>query len=415
MNPELEVLLAGQSVGHLIDDAARGWSFVYNDDALRQAQTNPVGIALPRNRSAHHGDSVRAVFSNLLPDGSLRTRAARSLGLSGNNDFALLGRLGGECAGALSLRPPGGHKPIAENRRTLDDAELRNLVAVLPVHPLLADAESLRKSLPGEFDKLPVCIENNQVSIVLDDSLTTHIIKTAKPGLRESLHNEAWCMGLAQACQLPVAPYKIISGRVNLLAVERVDRTAGATPVALHMEDFCQILGYLPHYKYAREGGPRLEDIVRCLRRISVTPARDLRHLLRWLIFSFLIGFGAAHAKQIAMLHGPRGPYLAPFFGLWSTHVYPEMNFRLGFSIADEDRPDWLTAQRWREFAHALGVKPGYLLDLLGGMAEALPQLAASFSEQFQRRHGFVEISRQIRALLTQRCRQVLVSLELEP
>jgi serine/threonine-protein kinase HipA len=42
-----------------------------------------------------------------LPEGQLRDLIAQQLHVSGRNDFALLDRLGGECAGAVTLVQPG--------------------------------------------------------------------------------------------------------------------------------------------------------------------------------------------------------------------------------------------------------------------------------------------------------------------
>jgi serine/threonine-protein kinase HipA len=415
MHSELEVFLHARAVGHLVETGADVWSFIYARAAIDQPQGGPVSLALPRDRESHHGDVVHAVFANLLPDGALRRRLAQSLGLSEGNDFGLLARLGGECAGALRLRVPGAQWRDAPLRRTLNDGELRNMVAVLPVHPLLAEADGLSKTLPGEFDKLPVRVIGQQVSVILGDELTTHIVKPAKPGLRESIMNEAYCMALASEYGLAVAPCEVLHGRVSVLAVTRLDRVDLESPRSLHMEDFCQALGHPPNRKYEREGGPRIADIAALLRHTSVQPALDLRALMRWAIFTFLIGFGAGHGKQLAMLHTPKGPRLAPFFGLWSTHVYSEMNFRMGFSIGHEDRPDWLTGQRWCDMATTLGVRPRYVLEELRAAATTLPRAAAELADRFQRRNGYADVIRSIRTVIEQRSRQVLVSLEAEP
>ncbi len=411
MANELEVFLARRAVGHLVETTPSAWTFVYNEQADPDV-SGPLGVALPRSRERHHGPAVQAVFANLLPDGALRERLAQSLGLSAGNDFALLARVARECVGAIALRAPGAAWRDDRATRVLDAAELRNLVAVLPVHPLMAEVDDLSKTLPGEFDKLPVIVSERQVCLALGDELTTHIIKPARPGLRESVLNEAYCMALAHAFALPVAATDVLHGRVNVLAVTRVDRQLNDAVEALHMEDFCQALGYAPTRKYEREGGPRLSDIVALLRTVSIQPAVDIRELVRWTIFAFLIGFGAAHAKQLALLHTRRGPRLAPWFGLWSTHVYPEMNFRLGFSIGHEDRPDWLTAQRWHEFAVTIGVRPRYVADELRRASAALPALARDVATQFQRKHGYVDIVRGVRTLIEQRARQALVALE---
>ena len=156
MASELEVLLHDQLVGHLVEGEGSDWSFVYTDRAHAARATPPVSLALPRRRQAHRGPQVRAVFTNLLPEGHIRHRLARSLGLSANNDFGLLARIAGDCHGALSVRRPGVRSAGPPARRPLNEDELRNAIAVLPVHPMLAEADGLSVTLAGEFDKLPV-------------------------------------------------------------------------------------------------------------------------------------------------------------------------------------------------------------------------------------------------------------------
>ena len=410
-NSSLEVYLQGRLAGRLSESAAGLWSFVY---AQGEAAAPPISLALPRRQPSYHGDRVRAVFCNLLPEGEIRVRLAQSLGISERNDFALLARLAGDCPGALSLQPTATITATRRAPRRLNEAELRNAVAILPVHPLLAEADGLRVTLPGEFDKLPVRFADGSATLMLDGQLTTHILKPARPALRESVMNEAYIGQLAAAFGLPVAPCEIVHGQVAVLCVTRIDRVGSDPVTALHMEDFCQVAGLNPHEKFAREGGLGLADIARMLRDLSARPALDLRALVHWTIFSFLVGFGAGHSKQLALRYAEQAPRLAPFFGLWSTHVYPGMNYRMGFPIGGEDRPDWMTLGRWHEFARQLGVRPNYVVDALRDAAHTLPTLAAEVEERFQRHNGYAGVVRQIRALIDQRARQLLVSLEAE-
>lgn len=411
---DLDVLLNGRVAGRLSESAAGLWSFAYSLGGAGQALEPPVSLALPRRQSVYQGDRVRAVFCNLLPEGEIRVRLAQSLGISERNDFALLARLAGDCPGAISLRPSNGAMAEKREPRRLNHAELRNAIAILPIHPLLAEADGLRVTLPGEFDKLPVRYADGEVTLMLDGQLTTHILKPARPALRESVMNEAYTTQLAAAFGLPVAPCEVIQGQVAMLCVTRIDRSVGEAVNALHMEDFCQVAGLNPHEKFAREGGLGLRDIARMLRDLSARPAADIRALVQWTIFSFLVGFGAGHAKQLALRYGAHAPRLAPFFGLWSTHVYPGMNYRMGFPIGGEDRPDWMTVGRWHEFARQVGVRGSYVIEQLRDAALGLPPLASEVEERFQRQNGYAGIIRQIRALIDQRARQLLVSLEAE-
>ena len=67
-----------------------------------------------------------------------------------------------------------------------------------------------------------------------------------------------------------------------------------------------------------------------------------------------------------------------------------------------------------RAASHASGVRPSLMLTLLREAATELPRLAADVEARFHRGNGYANIVRQIRALIEQRARQVLVSLEAE-
>ena len=67
----------------------------------------PLSRHLPlRHKLFDHEASV-AFFANLLPEGDIRRQVARSVGVSAENTFDLLVAIGGDCAGAVSLFPPG--------------------------------------------------------------------------------------------------------------------------------------------------------------------------------------------------------------------------------------------------------------------------------------------------------------------
>src|SRR5581483_11402496 len=101
-----------------------------------------------------HRDT-RPFFAGLLPEAEKRELVARALGVSDRNDFALLDRIGGECAGAITLLQSGEMPPAvpaAADYRLLDDDELKHILDVLPDRPLLAGEEGVRLSLAGAQD-----------------------------------------------------------------------------------------------------------------------------------------------------------------------------------------------------------------------------------------------------------------------
>jgi len=416
MNAEIEVCHSGDFIGHLVEEGTGGWAFVYAPEFLR---TRTIGKMLslnfPPRHAPYRGDDVAALFRNLLPDGAIRRQLARKIGLSEGNDFGLLAAIGGDCPGALTLVLPGDRSFTESEVRTLTEQDLRNVIAALPQHPLLTEVEGARFTLPGEYDKIPVRMIAEQVALTLGDTLSSHIAKPAKTGLRESVMNEGFCLELARELGLAAVDATVRHGAVTILLMERLDRDQREGEwCAIHMEDFCQLSGVPPEQKYEREGGLGTIDCLNCIKRYTSVPAADMRAFLRWLVFCYLIGNGGGHAKQLAIRHLPDGPRLAPFYGLMSTHIYASLNDRMAMSIGGEDRPDWIIPARWRQLAGQAGIRGSYVLSILRDLAERIPPASALVAERFQRRHGFASVIRDIRRLIEQRARQVLVSLEAE-
>jgi serine/threonine-protein kinase HipA len=416
MKAELEVAHNGEFIGHLVEEVGGDWAFVYAPDFVQSGSTSRLlSLNFPPRGSAYRGDDLAAVFRNLLPDGDIRRQLARRIGVSEGNDFSLLAAVAGDCPGALTLAPPGERRFTESEVRRLTEQDLRNVLAALPLHPLLIEVEGARFTLPGEHHKIAVRVVAEQIALTLGSTLSSHIVKPAKSGLRESVMNEGYCLELARELDLPAVEAAVRHGAVTVLLVARLDREQrNGEWRAIHMEDFCQLYGVPPGQKYEREGGLGAVDCINIIKRYSAMPAVDMRSFLRWLMFCYLIGDGDAQAKQLAIRHLPDGPRLAPFFGLMSTHVYPTLNHQMAMSIGGEDRPDWITPSRWREFAGQAGIKGAYVLSLLRDLAERVPQTGALVAERFQRRHGFASVIRDIRGRIEQRARQVLVSLQAE-
>lgn len=63
-------------------------------------------MRLPVRSEPYLHDDVNPFFANLLPEDEHLHLLARVLGLSDRNVAGLLGAIGGECAGAVSIWPP---------------------------------------------------------------------------------------------------------------------------------------------------------------------------------------------------------------------------------------------------------------------------------------------------------------------
>ncbi|PZP83926.1 MAG: type II toxin-antitoxin system HipA family toxin [Azospirillum brasilense] len=347
----LDVYWNNDLTGQLAQSAAGTLSFTYHADFLHRAATG-ISLSLPLREAPFEGEEVRAFFSGLLPEESVRTRLAAYLGVSEKNTFALLREVGGECAGALALYPEGEQPTAAptDDMEVLDDARLSEILALIKRRPMLAGDDGYRLSLAGAQDKLAVGFVDGKIVLLKGGQPTTHILKPIIDRVADSAHNELFCMRLAKQVGLdvPVADIHFVNDTPYYL-VERYDRTtqADGTVTRIHQEDFCQAMGVLPELKYEREGGPSIARCQNILALHAARPAADQTRLLEMVIFNYLIGNADAHGKNFSLLYRGAKPELAPAYDLLSTAIYPDLADKMAMKIGSKYKPDEVFLRHW--------------------------------------------------------------------
>ena len=352
----LLVYLCGQPAGILEQDNSGLLRFQYSPDWLQRPDAIPLSRSLPLRDEVFRGRHARPFFAGILPDEAPREQVARILGVSERNDFALLERIGGECAGAVTLLPENApHPALAETRtRPLTEQELEQVVAELPRRPLLAGSEGLRLSLAGSQSKLPVVLHGATVALPLGNTPSTHILKPEPERFPGLVANEALCMTLARNIGLNVPPVstRLIANKPCIL-VQRYDRDTrpDGTVLRIHQEDFCQALGIPPEHKYQQEGGPLLRDCIALLREWSTIPALDIPAFLDGVIFNVLIGNADAHGKNYSLLYRQNHRRLAPLYDLVCTLTWPELSKTPAMKIGKSDSIETITPEHWQKMA----------------------------------------------------------------
>lgn len=352
----LVVYLNSEEVGMLEQDDSGLVEFRYEQEWIQKPAALPLSRTLPLQGETFRGKKARPFFAGILPEEGSRKQIAAVLGISDANEFAMLERIGGECAGAVSLLPEGDAPPAAgETRlRKLSEKELQEVVAELPRRPLMAGMDGVRLSLAGVQDKLPVVARGSSIALPLDNTPSTHILKPEPDHFPGLVANEIFCMTLARAVGLNVPAVE--SRRVGdkaCIIIQRYDRLVGDDGVVrrLHQEDFCQALGFPPERKYQQEGGPLLRDCIRLLREWSTTPVLDIRDFLDGLMLNMLIGNADAHGKNYSMVYRGGERRLAPFYDLVCTLAWPELSKTPAMKIGHADSIDGITPAHWKKMA----------------------------------------------------------------
>ncbi|MCH7623999.1 MAG: HipA N-terminal domain-containing protein, partial [Nitrospinae bacterium] len=155
MAKTLDVYLNKKLVGHLIQDDDGQMSFGYSNNWLEDTFAVPLSHSLPLRDEPFSRKECRGFFAGILPEENKRKIIAGNLGISAQNDYALLEQIGGECAGAVTFVPAGEPLPEQNYRyRSLNDTKLADIPRQLPRRPLLAGEQGVRLSPAGVQDKI---------------------------------------------------------------------------------------------------------------------------------------------------------------------------------------------------------------------------------------------------------------------
>lgn len=405
----LDVYLHERIVGYLWLDERQRFTFQYDSAWINGPDNRTLSLALPLRREPYADDLARPFFANLLPEAQIRKIIARRLGISARNDFVLLEKIGGECAGAVSVLPEGTSPQDVPGYRELTKSDLHKIVAELPGKPLMAGEKGIRLSLAGAQNKLPIYMDMDRIFLATGNAPSTHILKPPIQGLEGTVMNEAYCMMLAGKLGLQVSAGSICREPDLLFIVKRIDRERSpeGKVFRIHQEDFCQALGVLPDQKYESEGGPALKQCFELINRSSNRPAADRMALLQWVIFNVLIGNADAHAKNLAVLLTDTGPRLAPFYDLLCTKVYTDLTDKLAMKVGGENRPDWLQARHWKRLADDIAIKQHLVVRVLGQMIQDIVPKAEALAAEFKDQYGTVGIIDKICTVIRKRVQKL--------
>ena len=384
----LVVYLNGVRVGLLSDDQEP--AFAYDEDWLATGPDHPLSRQLPLHTGPFAGRPVRAFFSGLLPEAEPRDRIAAILGVSAGNDFAMLERIGGDCAGAVSLLPEDRPVPALRtgDLRWLDEAALASIVERLPQQPLMAGEVGLRLSLAGAQIKLPVVLAEDgapsevRIALPSDGTPSTHILKPEPARFPGLVSNELWCMDLARAIGLRVAEcHRRIIGKTPCLIVKRYDRATSADGRVqrLHQEDFCQALGFPASRKYQQEGGPSLKDCFGLIREWSSVPVIDIRDFLDGVIFAALTGNADAHSKNFSFLYSGKERRLAPLYDQVCTLAWPELSQYLSMKIGTATALAEVSPEHFQQLAKSARLSWPMVRERLTDMADRVAAACRRF------------------------------------
>lgn len=382
----LDVFLGSAKVGVLEQDDHGALWFAYDSEWLFSNEATALSASLPLRSGKFKSSQCRPFFAGLLPEEEKRELVAKRFGVSERNDFAILEKIGAECAGAVSLLPPGQQPPgEAANYRQIHPTELEEKLRGLPKTPLMVGEDGIRLSLAGAQGKAAVMIRDGNYYLPLEGSPSTHILKPDSERFPGLVDNEFFCMRLAARIGLAVAPVTIgRAGDIRFLQVERHDRLESEEGIwkRVHQEDFCQALGIPPELKYQTEGGPGLKTCFGLVREVSSAPIPDVLGLFDAIVFNYLIGNYDAHGKNFSFLYEDGEARLAPLYDLVSTAAYPELSGDMAMKIGGEREAERLYAKHWISFFGEAELGPAMAIQRIRTVSAKTRKEARSLGEK---------------------------------
>jgi len=346
----LDVLLYGEPIGTLTRVGGDRSLFAFNDAYIADEARPVLGLGFKDSLGELITDfkptqtRVPPFFSNLLPEGHMRTYLAERAGVNPVREFFLLWALGKDLPGAIAIRPTDGEAWPPDADADADDNRDDN-----------HRENALRFSLAGVQLKFSAIEQaRGGLTIPAEGVGGSWIVKLPSREFAGVPENEFSMMTLARLIGMDVPAIQLVdidmignlpegigalSGQA--LAIERFDRLQGGATV--HTEDFAQIFGVYPEEKYKRASARNIGAVI-----AAEGGEADIVEFIRRLTFNTLIGNADMHLKNWSIIYPDRrNAALAPAYDFVSTIPYiPDRKAALNFSRTrrfDEYSEDELT------------------------------------------------------------------------
>ena len=327
MTDVLEVRLHGQDAGEIVRfrngriefQFDPGYAARSDRPTLSQSFLDEFGDIVDGGPATVSGE-LPPFFSNLLPEGRLRTYLADMARVRETREFELLGLVGRDLPGAVEAAHEGR---VADDQRA--PAQERSASTA-------DSADVLRFSLAGVQLKFSAVAEAaGGLTVPAHGIGGDWILKLPSVQYDGVPENEYSIMSLAAVVGIEIPetrlvpmdriaglPPAVLDGRMagaTALAVRRYDRTPGGR---VHAEDFAQVLGQRPADKYDRY---TCADLARLLATFCGERAVD--EFARRLMYAALVGNGDMHTKNWSLIYRDRrSPELSPAYDLLCTTAY---------------------------------------------------------------------------------------------
>ena len=334
---EANVFLNEKFAGR-IKRAPNGSTFEYENDFLEYAQSNNIsGISFSlstKNKIYNtQGTNLHPFFANLLPEGR-RLQALGQVAKTSLDDlFTLVIAGGSNCIGDVTVATlkeiPSLSSESKNENISLEDVLFWDLFEKSIFGETYED-KARDLNIAGVYPKISAGMISFPLRLLRSKS--EYILKLEPKEYSCLVANEFFFMNLARECGLEVPEVKVVFDKNSNpgLLVERFDRSfdkKNKQVKKIHQEDVCQLLNVYPSEKYRIS----MREVAEVLEEVTSTPIIEISKLIRLYLFSYFIGNGDLHAKNISILkyYDTDRTILSPAYDLLSTYPYGDKEMAL--------------------------------------------------------------------------------------
>ena len=366
-----DVYKAGRLAGSLRRDGD-DVVFAYAAAYLSQPSAPPVSFTLPKEQGEVRSSAgaVPPFFAGLLPEGARLQALTASARTSMDDQLTLLLAVGSDAIGDVQV-VPAGLSP-ADPPALFDPARaaIDDFVSVF-ARATATDPEQLdRVALPGVQVKVSAALISTPVGTTSGPA----ILKLNPDTYPHLVENEHFFLAMAGGCGLPVPSHRLLrdrAGRTALL-VDRFDRVvpASGSPRRLPQEDACQVLGRYPAAKYRLTFQQAAAGLADAVGTAGGSRPLALRRILEIAAFSYLIGNGDLHGKNLSIRLAPTGVWeVTPAYDLLTTQPYT--GWQDPMALPMYGRANRLSRRWWLDAAARLQVPERAVARALDRIVEA--------------------------------------------
>lgn len=359
-----DVYIGEVLAAHLTRERGDAVSFDYVAEEPSEGRVRDRSVSWSLLRSGEYpvitdGGSVPPFFAGLLPEGVRLGVVTSSTKTSADDHLTLLLAIGADTignirvfpAGAAPLPPPPLFEPERDNDFHAVFAKLTSSIEADPV------------GLAGVQPKVSAAV----MSTPTQTRAGPAILKLNPASFPLLVENEHFFMRMASACGLRAAQTTLLhdaQGRSALL-VNRFDRVG---PKRIPQEDACQVADLYPASKYRIKTETALTELAEACGRGGGSRVIALVELLKVVVFSWLIGNGDLHGKNMS-IYNPDGLWQpTPAYDLLCTQPYAGWNDPMALNLYG--RANRLTRTNFIEAGERLGIRERATKNMIDAMID---------------------------------------------